>query len=310
MGKKPSKTNSLTREEEKILWQTGQLGDRTPRSIISTLWWQLTQHFGLRGRQEHHSMRVEDFTFRKDESGTSYIVFSEGITKTRQSGLHQKNRLQVPKILETKSDRCPVKIFRKYLSKRPVELRNSGPFYLQPIVNPLTEIWYKKQPMGINNINGIMKDMIANSPLRNTEKHLANHSARKTLVKKLKQHQIPKSDIITITGHNREAGLDAYDSGDEVQQKQLSHVIDNHRIAPKRKLAIPPSDPSIQNPPFSFFPNGDIFKQQISATNPYSFNNCTVHFHMNNQVQNVSSSVDNPRKRRRIIYSSDLSPEK
>ena len=32
----------------------------------------------------------------------------------------------------------------------------------------------------------------------------------------MKQRQFPKSEIISITGHNRETGLDAYDSGDEV----------------------------------------------------------------------------------------------
>ena len=56
----PNKTNSLTRQEEDILWECIQLGDKTPKSIIATLWWQLTQHYGLRGRQEHHSIRVED----------------------------------------------------------------------------------------------------------------------------------------------------------------------------------------------------------------------------------------------------------
>ena len=66
----------------------------------------------------------------------------------------------------------------------------------------------------------------------------------------------------------------------------------------------------IRNPSFSFFPNDDQFYQKISASNPFSFNNCTVHFHMNSQVQNVSSSVDNQRKRRKIIYFSDSSQEK
>ena len=41
----------------------------------------------------------------------------------------------------------------------------------------------------------------------------------KTLVKKIKQQQVPKSEIISITGHNCEAGLNAYDRGDKVQQK-------------------------------------------------------------------------------------------
>ena len=137
-------------------------------------------------------------------------------------------------------------------------MEKSGPFYLQPIVNPLTNDWYKKTPMGINSINSMMKDLISNSPLQKSEKHLANHSARKTLVKKLKQKQVPKSEIISITGHNREAGLDAYDSSDEMQQKQLSHFIDNHQpTASKNKYSIFPNNPLIQNTFFSFFPNDD-----------------------------------------------------
>ena len=174
-------------------------------------------------------MRAEDFSFRKYETGASYIVYAERITKTRQSGLHQKSRLQLPKMFETQPERCPVKLFQKYLSKRPVGMEKSRPFYLQPIVNPLTNIWYKKTPMRINSINSMMKDLISISPRQNSEKQFANHSARKKLIKKLKQQQFPKSEIISITGHNREAGLDAYDSGGEVQQKQLSHFIDNHQ---------------------------------------------------------------------------------
>ena len=53
-GKKPNKACSLTVEEEEVLWECGQLGLHSPSSIINTLWWKLTQHFGLRGRQKHH----------------------------------------------------------------------------------------------------------------------------------------------------------------------------------------------------------------------------------------------------------------
>ena len=49
-----------------------------------------------------------------------------------------------------------------------------------------------------------MKDLTSNSPLQSSEKHLANHSTRKTLVKKFKQQQVPKSETISITGHNQE----------------------------------------------------------------------------------------------------------
>ena len=110
-------------------------------------------------------------------------------------------------MFETQSERCPVILSQKYLLKHPVGMEKSGPFYLQPTVNPLTNIWYKKTPLGINSINSMMKDLISNPPLHKSEEHLANHSAKKTLAKKLKQKQVPKSEIISITGHNREAGL-------------------------------------------------------------------------------------------------------
>ena len=129
------------------------------------------------------------------------------VTKTRQSRLHSKQRLQVPKMFATGNDRCPVSLFKKYMEKRPENLRNSGPFYLSIISNPISEIWYKTTPMGIHKLNSIMKTMISNSPLAGTSKNLTNHSARKTFVKKLKQKQVPKCDKIAITGHNNERGL-------------------------------------------------------------------------------------------------------
>ena len=157
LGKKQKKTNSLTRQEEDILWECDQLDDKTLKSIISTLWWQLTQHFG---NQQY--------------------------------------------------------------------------------------------------INSMMKDFIPNSTFQNSEKQLANHSARKTLRKKLKQQQVSKSEIISITERNREEGLDAYDGGEEVQQKQLFHFIGNNQpTASKNKYFISPNNLMIRNPSFSFFPNDD-----------------------------------------------------
>ena len=47
--------------------------------------------------------------------------------------------------------------FKLYLSKRPIELRNNGPFYLAIIHSPSSSIWFKRTPMGVNQINSIMK---------------------------------------------------------------------------------------------------------------------------------------------------------
>ena len=62
-------------------------------------------------------------------------------------------------------------------------------------------IWYKKTPIGKNTITTIRKKLKENSPLKDLcpEKNLTNHSARKTVVKKLKSPGIPKCEIKNIT---------------------------------------------------------------------------------------------------------------
>ena len=77
------------------------------------MWWLLTEHFGLRGRQEHHQMKVEDFTLQRDDDGNVFLTFAEGPTKTRQGRLRAKTRLVTPKMFATGNEqRCPVMLFK------------------------------------------------------------------------------------------------------------------------------------------------------------------------------------------------------
>ena len=66
-GKRPNKSNSLSESELNILWEYEQLRTCSPMSLINTIWWLFTFHFGLRGWQEHHSMTVSDFLFKEDD---------------------------------------------------------------------------------------------------------------------------------------------------------------------------------------------------------------------------------------------------
>ena len=188
------------------------------------------------------------------------MTFAEGITKTRQSGLHEKHRLVQPKIFSTDTSRCPVNIFKLYLFKRPSQLRSSGALYLSIIHKPISNsFWYKNVPMGQHTINSIMKRMIINSPLQNSDKKLTNHSARKTLVKKLRQNYIPKSEIIGITGRNSGAGINVYDSGNNAEERAISNAIDTVNKDPVhfqqshlKPWVIFPNDERVKNPTFNF----------------------------------------------------------
>ncbi|XP_073248371.1 uncharacterized protein [Porites lutea] len=123
----------------------------------------------------------------------------------------------------TGGQRCPVKLFKTFLERRPEEMRNSGPFYLALNERPKTQVWYKRQRMGVNSINSFMKNMASQEDIQG--KKLTNHSARKTLVKKLKAANQPRSAIIGVTGHTNERSLADYEEGDDKEQRLISSII-------------------------------------------------------------------------------------
>jgi len=110
-GKRPNKARNLTKEEEEVLWKERKFGSTTQKALVKTMWWILTQHFGLRGGQEHHEMKVDDFQLCKDDNGVEFVQFTEGHTKTRQGGLHTKLRDFQPRMFAIGGERCPVALF-------------------------------------------------------------------------------------------------------------------------------------------------------------------------------------------------------
>jgi len=92
------------------------------------------------------------------------------------------------------------------------------------IGNPKTEVWYKKQRLGVNSIDHMMKSIIPNTPLQTSSKRLSNHSAGKTLVKKLRAANVERQSIIQVTGHAKEKSLNDYDEGTEREHLELSHI--------------------------------------------------------------------------------------
>ena len=47
-----------TKFKENTWWKCGQLSQKAAKSILNTLCWLFNLHFGLGGREEHHSMKT------------------------------------------------------------------------------------------------------------------------------------------------------------------------------------------------------------------------------------------------------------
>ena len=86
-GKRPMKADPLTDEDEECLWSSGVLGSDNPTSLNYAIFYLFSQHFGTRGRQEHH-VRIEDLKIVRDAitGEISHIEWIEGPTKTKARG--------------------------------------------------------------------------------------------------------------------------------------------------------------------------------------------------------------------------------
>ena len=143
-------------------------------------------------------MKVDDFQLCKDDNGVEFVQFTEGQTKTRQGGLHTKHRDFQPRMFAVGGERCPVALFKQFVSCRPQKLKTTGPFYLSIKTNrrPDDNVWFKVQPMGENKINDMMKSIVADTILESSDKKFTNNSARKTVVGKLKKANVERSGIV------------------------------------------------------------------------------------------------------------------
>jgi len=141
------------------------------------------------------------------------------------------------------SDRDPVQAYHLYASKRPEQMKsNDSPFHLAisyTRVANSSKPWFNAAPMGSNKLNSLMKTMAEKAGL-NVE-NLTNHSARKRMIRKLNDHEVPRTHIIQISGHKNVQSLNNYSPLSEKQQWDISNIMSASTSA-SRSLAIQESE--------------------------------------------------------------------
>ncbi len=234
-GNKPFEAASLTQEELEMLYSSGAFGCNSPQALINTLWYNNCLHFGLRGGKEQRDLKWGDVLLKKDTEGEEYLEYNtERQTKTR-TGENAMNRRSVkPRMYENLSavpERNPVFLYKLYKAKRPESyMDNNAPFYLGVNHSNASKAdlptlkWFKPQPMGVNKLNSLMKDCAQLAGI-GKDKRITNHSARKTLVQKLQDNNIPPTQIVQITGHKNLQSVNNYSSLREQQQQDISSIL-------------------------------------------------------------------------------------
>ena len=100
-------------------------------------------------------------------------------------------------------ERGPVQVYKAYKEKRPENmLQPDSPFYLtvnyfktEGDLKSEGSKWFKSQPMGVNKLNSLIKEMIETAGISVK----INHRRRKTLFQKLQDNDIPAPNQIVKT---------------------------------------------------------------------------------------------------------------
>ena len=103
---------------------------------------------------------------------------------------------------------------------------DNSPFYLAinyTRVANSSNLWFKAAPMGSNKLNSLMKTMAEKAGL-NSE-NLTNHSARKRMIQKLNDDEVPPPHIMQISGHENVQSLNNYSSLSKKQQRDISNIM-------------------------------------------------------------------------------------
>ena len=138
--------------------------------------------------------------------------------------------------------KCPVKTYKVYAEKRPAEMNtDDAPFYfaVNNVKSGSGKPWFKKAPVGVNELNTLMKTMAQKAGLG---PNLKNHSGRKTMIQTLVNNDVPPTDIMQLSGHKNVQSITNYSTVSQKQQLNMSHTLiglSSGEIAPQSGSSIP-----------------------------------------------------------------------
>ena len=218
------KAKQITIEDEDRLWTAGLLGSGSPKQLQQTVIYLMGIHLGLRASSEHKQLvfgnnsqlRLE---IKNDEET---LVYTETVSKNKNFGLKQ-SRME-PKVVRIlpnteRPERCLVNVYKEYVIHRP-STETDGPLHLSCLQAPKGKVWYKRQPLGIHQIEKVTKDLMQRL---GKEGYYTNTSLRRTSKSRLVEGGIPREVAKRRIGHL--SGADADYVCEEVLEKKIQNVL-------------------------------------------------------------------------------------
>lgn len=206
-GKDKSKHHTAIVEAdlEKIR-QSPAVGYSTPSALQRKVYFDLSYHFGRRGREGLRNLTKESYIVKTDAQGLRYVEadFREAEKNHALDNYqHMATMYEIPK----KKEQCPVRAYTFYLSK--LHPDNDALFQRPRPTIPAEGPWYCNAPVGIKTLGKMMADISEKAGL---SQRYTNHCVRATTCVQLDRAGYDTQEIMAITGHRNEASVRSYTS--------------------------------------------------------------------------------------------------
>jgi hypothetical protein len=290
IGAAKKATEVLTKGEENTLWERGVLGVHTPQALLNATFFLNGKNLALRGGNEHHELKFSQF--QRLQNPDRY-VYTENGSKNRSGGIAD---FQVPNNVVTiqmnmhNPERCHVRILDAYISRVPESARQSDAFYLQCMSSADCGIpgapWYKPQRIGINKLQGMVKNMCLQAGIPGCK---TNHSLRAACATQLYEAGTPENLIQDRTGHRSLSSLRKYERPSEMQLQACGDVLDSTRpikfqSSEGHYINKENTDPASTVPPIGSRSN--IYASRMPVSTPQSADKGARSVHLTNcQIQ-------------------------
>ena len=176
-----------------------------PLCLQHKVYFDMAFFLGKRGQEGLRQLKKNSFALKVNESGSEYLELTYNESTKKSQGDDNREMNKQPILLSQKSDRCPVKSFKLYLSK----LTEIEPLLQSPNIKfrfP-QDPWYKKTAVGENTIGKFMKQISKNAGLSVI---YTNHCIRGTTATAMHRSGYSLHEIAQVTRHKNIESLKYY----------------------------------------------------------------------------------------------------
>lgn len=234
---KTTRHTPITPEHLKQLYQSGAFLTSTPTTLQNKVFFELSLHFGRRGREGLRELKTDMIKLETSPSGQEYATLTCVPHEKNYQGVGSHATEEHDQCMyATGRDTCPVASLKLYLS----HLNPDCPWFFQ---RPKTTnykgkvIWYCSSAVGANALANFMLKI---GTAANLSHRYTNHCIRATAVTTLREAGVAPNDIQAVTGHKSLASIDHYsrvtDKTRSAMSAQLANACSPYKTSPKRPL--------------------------------------------------------------------------